>query len=108
MQYIMRFNVKPEKSEEFQEWIKQNEKDIRENHPPGWRYLGFWFTVRGLGKFDGEMRWELDDYNALGAGFGGEKTQKLILQFFQFLENSRVAETYLMKSTDEVEILPGN
>jgi hypothetical protein len=53
------------------------------------------------------MRWELDDYNALGAGYGNEKSQSLILQFFEFLEGSRIAETSLMKSANEVEILPG-
>ncbi len=107
MEYIMRFNIRPDKNEEFQRWILANEAEIRDNHPGGWRYLGFWFTVRGFGKYDGEMRWELDDYAVLGAGYGNEKSQSLILQFFQFLEGSRIAETYLMKSTHEVEILPG-
>jgi hypothetical protein len=107
MEYIMRFNIKPDKNEEFQRWIQANEADIRDNNPEGWRYLGFWFTVRGLGRYDGEMRWELEDYNALGAGFGSQKSQSLILQLFEFLEGSRVIETSLMKSAHEIEILPG-
>ena len=106
MQYITRFNVLPHKSEAFRDWLKNNDKLLREDNPEGWKYLGTWFTVRNFGQFDCEMRFELDDYAALGANFGSDALQKAWLEFFDYLAPNQ-GETYLMKSSEDVIIMKG-
>jgi hypothetical protein len=104
MQYIMRYHLKPLKAPEFQKWLLENEPLIAENEREGWTYLGTWFTVRGLGRYGCETRWELDDYAALGAGWGNETTQRLTREWIEFVDQSRDGETYLMKSTSDVSV----
>jgi hypothetical protein len=108
MQYISRYQLKPLKGTEFQEWLLENESLIAENSPEGWSYLGTWFTVRGFGKFDCETRYEIDDYGALGAGFGNETYQRLMREWMEFADMTQTGETYLMKSIADVRIMQGS
>ncbi len=107
MQYIQRGNLKLHKVGEFHEWLARNEALIKEHAPEGWTYLGTWFTVRGLGKFDCETRWELSDYAALGADWGNETFQDLIRQWVEFIEPSVPGETCMMKSAADIRIFKG-
>jgi hypothetical protein len=106
MQYIQRFNVLPHKSEAFRDWLKANDKMLRNEQPKGWRYLGAWFTVHGFGQYDCEIRYEIDDYASLGAGFGSETLQKAWGEIFDALAPNQ-GETVLMKSAGEVMIMKG-
>jgi hypothetical protein len=106
MQYINRFNVLPHKSEEFRDWLQKNDKLLHHGNPQGWKYLGAWFTVRNFGRYDCEMRWELDDYAALGEGFGSDALQQAWREIFDAFAPNQ-GETYLMKSSEEVFIMEG-
>lgn len=104
MQYIMRYDLKPLKSPEFHTWLLENESLLAGNTPEGWTYLGTWFTVRGFGRYGCETRWELDDYAALGAGWGNEISQRLTREWMEFVDLSRDDEHYLMKSAADVSV----
>lgn len=106
MQYITRFNLLPHKSEDFREWLRKNDKIMHEDQGEGWHYLGAWFTVRNFGQYDCEIRYELDDYAALGSGFGSDALQKAWLEAFDYLAPNQ-GETYLMKSSEDVIIMKG-
>ena len=107
MQYIIRYNLKPLKATEFREWLLKNESLIAENTPEGWTYLGTWFRVRGFGKYQCESRHEIDDYGALGADFGNETYQRLMLEWMEFIDLTQAGETYLMKSSTDISIMAG-
>jgi len=85
----------------------EHAQEIADNAPPGWKYLSTWLTVRGFGRSQCETRWELDDYSALGAGFGTERFQKLGLEFRDFVDSAEGGETYLMKSASDIAIVKG-
>jgi len=106
MQFIMRFNLMPHKSEAFQDWLKKNDKLLQEGQPEGWQYLGAWFTVRNLGNYDCEMRFELDDYAALGSDFGSDALQQAWGEGFDYIAPNQ-GETCLMKSSEDVIIMKG-
>jgi hypothetical protein len=106
MQYIQRFNLKPRKSGEFRDWLKTNDQLLRNGQPEGWTYLGTWFTVRNFGHYDCEMRYELQEYAALGANFGSEALQKAFLDIMDWFAETP-GETTLMKSAEEVIIMEG-
>jgi hypothetical protein len=106
MQYIVRYQLKPMQGNAYQEWLLKNESAMKESESEGWTYLGTWFTVRGFGRYDCEARWELDDYDALGA----EQTEanlRLMLESLEFIDLARDMETCLMKSTADVRIAEG-
>ena len=105
MQYVTRYNLKPDKESEFRQWVLDNSSAIAENAPDGWSYLGTWFTVRLFGQYECESRWEIDDYAALGAGFGNEIMQRLWREWMEFSDLSRDSEGCLMKSAEDVDIL---
>ena len=107
MQKINRYHVKPLRGTEYRQWLLENEPLVAENTPKGWTYLGTWFTVLGFGKYGCETRYEIDDYDALGAGFGNETYQKLILEWVEFIDLTKEGETYLMKSATDVSVMPG-
>lgn len=106
MQYIFRFNVIPHKSEAFRDWLKKNDKLLHEDMPEGWQYLGAWFTVRNFGRYNVEMRYEIDDYADLGAGFGSDALQQAWLEIIDYFAPNQ-GETYLMKSSEDVSIMKG-
>jgi hypothetical protein len=104
MQYVMRYHLKPDMSAAFKKWLLENQSLMEENQPDGWTYLGTWFTVRGFGQYPCETRWELDDYAALGAGWGNEISQRLSREWMEFVDTGRQSETYLMKSAADVYV----
>lgn len=106
MQYINRFNVLPHKAEAFRDWLKKNDKLLHEGMPEGWQYLGTWFTVRGFGRYDCEMRYELDDYAVLGVDFGSDALQQANLEILDFFAPNQ-GETCLMKSAEDIIIMKG-
>jgi hypothetical protein len=107
MQYIQRANLKPFKAAAFQQWLLDNASLLAEHAPEGWTYVGTWFTVRGFGQYDCEVRWELADYAALGSGFGTEAFQQAMLEAQEYIDSSRGGETYLMKSAADIRMQQG-
>lgn len=106
MQYVQRFNLKIYKAGEFRDWLKKHDQTLREGQPEGWTYLGTWFTVRGFGRYEVEVRFELRDYADLGADFGSDVLQKAYLEMMDMFTDEPW-ETYLMKSAEEVLIMEG-
>lgn len=104
MQLVMRYHVPFKKSPEFKGWLLENKKVLADNQLEGWTHLGTWFTVRFLGHFPYETRWEIDDYDALGAGWGNETLQNLMREWLEFVDLDRDHETYLMKSAADISI----
>jgi hypothetical protein len=58
------FTVSEGREEEFQEWLRQHEEELRQAHPPGVRYLGTYGVVFSSEKQAGSYRLllELDSY----------------------------------------------
>ena len=107
MQYVLRYDALPGKGGPLRDWIRDNEDGLRDTAAPGWHYAGTYFTVRNFGSYAVETRWDLDDYAALGAGFGDEVAVKLIQDWFEFVDQSRPFEAQLLKDAGEVDVLPG-
>jgi hypothetical protein len=104
MQYVNRYNLEPMQATAFREWLLENATELAKHAPEGWTYLGTWFTVLGFGHYACETRWELDDYAALGSGFGDEAFQKLFREWMAFTDQRDPGETYLLKSADDVSV----
>lgn len=105
MQYVMKFDVEPKRSEAFRTWLVDNEAAITSSRE-GWTYLGTWFTVQGFGSHQAEARWEIDDYAALGANWSDQGAQ-LVQAWMDFVDDRRPVEASLMKSATDVIILEG-
>jgi hypothetical protein len=106
MLYILRYNIKEGKNARFHRWILNNAEAIAAGDSGGWHYLGTYFTVRALGQFDAETHWELDDYGALGAGFGDEAMQRMLGEWIAFIDGQ--VQACLLKSAEDVEVLAGS
>jgi hypothetical protein len=106
MEYVYRHSIKPGKAGEYRDWLQENEQAMNDHAAEGWSYLGTWFDVRGFGHHDAESRWEIDDYAALGAGFGDAEMVQLMGEFFsEFLDHTHKPQAVLLKSTAEVAIV---
>ena len=105
MQYIYRYDIAPHRAGAFAHWVVDNDADIRGHAVEGWEYLGTWMTVRGFGRYQAETRWEISEYADLGSGFGDDVSQRLMGEFFEFVDRGRPAEASLMKSVNNVQIL---
>jgi hypothetical protein len=104
MQKIDRYNLRANKAADYVAWLKKNDDLLRNGAPTGWTYLGTWFTVQGLGEYDVESRWELDDYATLGSGPGSDEFLAMMDEWDEFGDTSRPQQSVLMKSEDDVRI----
>ena len=105
LEYVFRFTVDRGRQNEFIEWLRANEEDLKEHTRPGWTYIGTWMTVGGLGEYDGESRWALDSYASLGEGFGDEVSQRLISEFLMTVDNVHT-QVNLLRSVATVQSVP--
>jgi hypothetical protein len=62
MWYVMANNIKPGRYKEYQNWLKKNEKLLRERAPKSWKYLGTFGTVMGFGRYDTYQFWQIRKY----------------------------------------------
>jgi hypothetical protein len=107
MQYVLRYDAQPGKAGALRDWVRDNEDAMREHAADGWHYAGTWFTVRSFGAYAVESRWDIDDYAALGSGFGDEAGIRLIQDWFELVDQSRPFEAALYKDANEVDVLAG-
>lgn len=104
MEIIYQYNLKEGKSTEYTEYVAKSEQTLRERAPKGWKYRGTFVTVQGLGDFDVQQRWELDDYSFLGAGWGhDEGWDKTLVEGMGFIDGQ--VKATVVKPVDEVGIL---
>ena len=108
MEYVLRYDVKPNKSTEFRAWLKDNESVLRDHAPEGWEYRGTFFAVRAFGDYTNETRWGIDDYAALGSGFGDPANVQALQEWMDHVDQTRPFQATLYKGTEEVDILPGS
>lgn len=108
LQYVYRFSIPPGRVNDFREWLDGVEPTMNDHQPEGWTYLGSWFAVRGFGSFDCEMRFELADYAALGAGFGDEENKRRMAHFFgEFVDPNFRPEAVLLKGREGLMVVEG-
>ena len=107
MEYVIRYDIKPNKSTAFRQWLTDNEAEIREHTAEGWTYEGTFFTVRGFGDYTNETRWTIEGYGSLGSGFGDEAGIRLTQEWFEYIDQTRPWQATLYKNAAEVDILPG-
>lgn len=87
LEYVYRFSVEKGRQNEFIDWLRANEEDLKSHARPGWTYIGTWLTVGGFGDYDGESRWSLESYASLGEGWGDETAQRLLSEFFELIDS---------------------
>ncbi len=108
LEYVFRFSIPNGKQGEFIEWVNVNDEAFNEHNAEGWTYLGTWLTVVGLGESDAETRWTVDDYGALGNGFGDEEGQRQLAKFLgEYVDYSQPRHVSLMRSSKTVQSLAG-
>lgn len=105
LEWVYRFNVDRGKLNEFVDWLRANEDNLREHTRPGWSYIGTWMTVGGFGEYSGESRWSLESYAALGEGWGDETAQRLLAEFLEMTDNV-AREATLLRSASTVLTAP--
>ena len=93
MEYITRFSLKPNKAEEFRQFMRDNDDKLTATSPEGWTYLGTYLTVRGFGDCDCKSRWELTDIGALANPFR-DPIHDVV---FGFIHDSRPMTSTLLK-----------
>jgi hypothetical protein len=104
LEYVFRFNVEKGKQNEFIDWLRANEDDLKTHTRPGWTYIGTLMTVGGFGDYDGESRWALESYASLGEGWGDDVAQRLLGEFFALIETKR--DVSLLRNVATVQSAP--
>jgi hypothetical protein len=59
MEYILRYNLKPGRTLEYQRWLRK--RAGAQDHQRGWSYAGTYYDMFGYGDYDYETRWHCDD-----------------------------------------------
>lgn len=107
MEISYRFNIKPGKAGAFVEWTKKLEANPPKA-PDGWTYKTTQLVVQGFGDHDAEVRWEIDDYAALGSSNGSAEWDEANREFFsEFLDERFRYSNTLSKSADDVHVPEG-
>ena len=112
MQFIEEtgFRVRPNRQEEFQRWLADNEERIARTYPDGTEYLGTFAVVFASGKTASEYRTleRLDSYAALDklAALGKDPTTeyaRVMREFVAFLDpdpNAPWSESLFKRAVD--------
>jgi len=99
---IMNYNIKENKTKEFQEFIKKNQKTKAAHAPKGWKYLGTYFYVLGFGPYHAMVMWEISDYVDFDAlrDHADPVFWGLMEEFFSFTSNDPTPGWLLRKVGD--------
>ena len=62
MLWIMNHNVKEGRMKDYQKFVKDNEKALKEHAPKGWKFRGVHCYVLGFGPYHVAELWEISDY----------------------------------------------
>jgi hypothetical protein len=102
MEFVARYHIIAGKEREAREWVLAKEK---EGIPtaPGWKYLGTYFNSMGFGRFDLEIRSEIENYAAIDAWREDPDSPwvKLNLEGSQFVDLSRPYEMAILRKASE-------
>jgi hypothetical protein len=98
MQLVGRYHLLPGKRAEAMKWTAEKEK---EGIPtaPGWKYLGTYYTSVGFGRFDVEVRHEIENYAAIDAWRESPDSpwMQIFNEWSRFLDWSRPIETAVLQ-----------
>lgn len=102
MQYVSRYHLRPGKEREARMFTLEKEK---EGIPtaPGWKYLGTYYNSMQIGRFDLEIRHEIENYAAIDAWREDPDAPwvKIFMEFAQFLDLSRPFEIAILREASE-------
>jgi hypothetical protein len=88
MQYIFRYNLRPDGAADYHRWLsKQADASAQ---PAGWTYVGTWLDVMGFGHYDYESRWVLDAHGSVASRPLDEEAEKDAAAALPFLEDGQV------------------
>jgi hypothetical protein len=102
MEFVARYHLRPGKERDARKWILEKEKEGIPD-APGWKYLGTYFNSMGFGRFDMEIRSEIENYAAIDAWREDPEAQwlKFADGFFQFIDLSRPYEMAILREASE-------
>jgi hypothetical protein len=93
----MGFDVKQGKAREFQEWLREHEKEFAEEAPEGWEYIGTYAVVLSTEKAgDFRQLWRHHSYAAMDTWAaamqeGGPSAALYDEMFMRFVDQERGA-----------------
>ncbi len=96
---VVHFTVKQDRKEEFFEWMKQNQDDFARSLPPGWKFLGCYYTVFHTGKHGCQFRYEIEGMSAYDTLvlFESEKLDKYWEIIYGFIDRQIPMEMEILK-----------
>jgi len=102
MQFVARYHLLPGKAPEARKLILEKEKEGMPN-APGWKYLGTYFTSMGLGRFDMEIRSEIENYAAIDAFREDPDSpwMKRVREITKFVDWSRPIDMTILREASE-------
>jgi hypothetical protein len=98
--YVLRYNLRPEAASDYKQWLADHTGARSEQ--AGWTYVGTFFDVMGVDRYDYETRWELNSYGSVNSRPLDTETEQRIQDHLPFVEEGQVA---LMKALNG--IVPG-
>jgi len=108
MLYLGNFKVKEGKFNEFQAWIKANEKTLaKQAQKVGWKYLGTFYYVLGTGgPAHGCFLYEFSKYSDIDKSrelFGDATEEKLSKELTDLLANDPIHDQ-ILRSIGEAQV----
>lgn len=87
--YVLRYNLRPEAGAEYRRWLADHTGTRSEQM--GWTYVGTYFDVMGLERYDYETRWELNGQGSVSSRPLDAETEQRIGERLPFVEDGRVS-----------------
>ena len=61
---VVHFTVKEDRKAEFFKWVEENQDDFARSLPPGWKFLGCYYTAFHTGRHGCQFRYEIEGMSA--------------------------------------------
>jgi hypothetical protein len=105
MLWISNYNIREGRMTEYQKYVKENEKKIKEHAPKGMKFLGVYFYVLGFGPYHVAELWEISDYADLDAfrNHNDPAWLKLMEESAEFATNEPIV-SWLMREAADTKI----
>jgi hypothetical protein len=109
MYWVSSFFLKENKAPEFQKWLlSKDAKDIfaKIQEEVGFKYLETYFTILGIGDYDCEDWWEVENWAVFDKLRGSKAVDALFAIYFEhdFIDNSRTGQNRMLRTSGDVEI----
>lgn len=105
MLWLANYNIKEGKMKEYQKFVKENEKTLREHAPKGWKFLGEYCYVLGFGPYHAVEMWEISNYADLDTFRNHDDPTwlKLMEKSMEFTTNEP-APAWLLREVSDTKI----